>query len=467
MHIVKRERDKLQRFDRSSEMFSPARVGALKSKQFHNSTADFPLIMSIFFQSLSIHSRPPSPSFHNYSLRKRRKYPLPNSPYKTQQWQQSSLAHQLSMQLFLNQSSSADQESQLLSTLIHSFAAYSCEPTPNAYYFMLKTLTRKRPENWEHQISQVVDHLEKVATFETPDYILIYLIKYYAKCGMTRHAVDLFFRIPKFRSDPSVDALNALLSGLLSDGNEKGLEIVPEILTRSAREMNIRLESSTLDILITGLCRGGKVNQAVELLKSAVNDGFDLGRNVFSRVIARMCEGKDDDVLGFVEEMKTLAGFVPGMGDWCNVLGFMVKRGEALEAMAVLKQMRREGLRPDIVCCNWVLNGLVKKGEHEKADQLFDEMLVWGLVPDIFSFNAKIRSLCERNNLAEAVKMLDCMEEVGGGRPDLNTYNIILGACCRNGELILGRSIVSKMEKNGVKLHKNSHIYQDMMIEEK
>ncbi|CAI9099118.1 OLC1v1035889C1 [Oldenlandia corymbosa var. corymbosa] len=91
-----------------------------------------------------------------------------------------------------------------------------------------------------------------------------------------------------------------------------------------------------------------------------------------------MSEGKDDDVRGIVEEMKTLGGFVLDMGDWSNVLRFMVKRGEAVEAMAVLKQMRRKGLRPDIVCCNWVLSGLVKKGEHTKTDQLFDAMLVWG-----------------------------------------------------------------------------------------
>ena len=100
--------------------------------------------------------------------------------------------------------------------------------------------------------------------------------------------------------------------------------------------MNVRLEESSFRILITALCRFGKVGYAVEILNFMRRDGCDVvDMRICSLILSSMCEQK-----------KGL-----GSGD---------------------------------------LNGIIKEGEYEKADELFDELLVLGLVPDVHTYNVYI-----------------------------------------------------------------------------
>lgn len=300
------------------------------------------------------------------------------------------------------------------------------------------------------QIPRILDHLQKVAAFETPEYIFIDLIKFYGDCNMIQQAVELFFKIPHFRCNPSVHSLNTLLSVLCK--KKRGLEMVPEILMKS-QLLKIRIEGSSFEILIIALCRCNKLNFAVELLNYMVSDGFTVAGRIFSLILASMCEEKDRnevEILCFFEDLKKL-GFTPDMGDWYNVIRFVVKRGNYMDALKALNLMKMDGIEPDIVCYNCVLDRLVFEGEYVMADELFDKMLVLGLVPDVFTYNTYISNLCKQNKVEVGIKMLACMEELGC-RPDLTTYNTILGACCGNGELNLARMLIRTMEMKGVKL---------------
>ncbi|KAL3536588.1 hypothetical protein ACH5RR_005049 [Cinchona calisaya] len=416
--------------------------------QSHNNPNEW----ALFFKS-SIHwSSRSRPSLHNYHLRKRRKWRL-SLTYKTK-WQQN-FAYQQAM-LTLQKSAKNTSKTNLLSALVDSFATYQCEPSPNAYHFLLRTLTRNSNSSSSSsldQIPKVLDHLQRVATFETPEYIFIDLIKFYGDCNMVQQAIELFFNLPNFRCNLTVHSLNALLSVLC---RKKWVpEIVPEILIKSRQSMNIRVDESSFGILIRALCRSGKVNYAVELLNYMVNDGFSVDGRIFSLILATMCEGKAKECNGveimcFLEDLKKL-GFSPRRGDWCNVIRFMVKRGSCVAAIKALNQMKAEGVEPDVVCYNWVVDRLLLEDEYVKADDLFDEMLVSGLVPDIFTYNAYINGLCNQNKLEEGIKMIACMEELGC-RPDLTTYNTILAACCAKGELNLVRMVMRQMELKGVKL---------------
>lgn len=83
---------------------------------------------------------------------------------------------------------------------------------------------------------------------------------------------------------------------------------------------------------------------------------------------------------------------------------------------------------------------------------------VWLL---IFSPIMCVSGLCKQNNSEEAIKMLASMEELGC-RPDLTTYNTILGARCGSGELNLARKMLKNMKFIGVKL--NSQTYEVLIV---
>ncbi|KAL6998488.1 hypothetical protein U1Q18_008616 [Sarracenia purpurea var. burkii] len=375
----------------------------------------------------------------NYRLRRRRKWPL--SPYKAK-WHET-FNHQQAMQM-IKQSATTSTH---LSTLLHSFTIYNCAPTPNAYHFVIKTLARN--SQWD-QLPPVLDRVERVEKFETPEFIFVELIRMYGNANRIRSAIDLFFRIPNFRCVPSVDSLNSLLSVLCK--KREGIRAVPQILLKS-QLMNIRIEESCFCILIEALCRIKKVSYAIKLLNYMRIDGYGLDGRLCSLILSTLCEGNDYssvEVMNFLEEIRKL-GFLPKRVDWCNVIKFLVKKGKGIDALAALEQMKMDRVKPNVVCYTLVLDGVIAEDKLEIVDELFDEMLVLGLVPDIHTYNVYINGLCKQNKLEEGLKMLACMQELGC-KPDVVTYNTLLLGLCKVGKLSLAMEIVKEMKFKGFEL---------------
>ncbi|KAL6508071.1 hypothetical protein OROGR_024266 [Orobanche gracilis] len=392
-----------------------------------------------------------SSSLHNYYIRKRRKWPI--QPLKTQ-WDDA-FAFRLVKQSF--KQSIRKDKTHLLSNLINSFSAYEINPTSQSYHFLFKILIQNRPTNCHDQIRQILDHVERAESFETPESVFIDLIEFYGGIGMFNDAVELFCRIPRFRCDPSVEVLNALLSVLCR--NRKGLEMVPQLLVKSAEVMKIRAEESSFGILIKALCKIGSVSYALELLNHVVDDGFGVDQRVCSFMLASMCRQQmkcnGGDIMGFMEDLKKL-GFEPRKHDFCNVIRCFVRRGKSMDALGLLKRMKMNGVKPDIMCYSLVFDGLVRSREFSRADKLFDELLVLGLNPDIYTYSVYISLLCMQKKVDDGIRILHSMEELGC-KPNSTTYSSIVRALCEAGEIDRAMEVVSEMRRKCMRL--NAHTY--------
>ncbi|XP_065854151.1 pentatricopeptide repeat-containing protein At2g38420, mitochondrial [Euphorbia lathyris] len=336
----------------------------------------------------------------------------------------------------------------LLFSLINSFRIYNCEPTPQAYHFLIQTLTNN---SLLRHLPPVLYHLENMEKFETPESIFAHLIQIYGRANQIHDALDLFYRVPMFRCVPSVYLLNTLLSVLFS--TSEGLKLVPQVLLKS-RAMNIRLEDSTFLLLIEALCRIKKVGYAVEIFHSMLNDGFCIDTKICSLLLSSLCEqvevSNNVEVMGFLGELMRL-GFCPGMVDYTNIIRFLVRRRMGMDAFDVLNQMKSDGIKPDIVCYTMVLDGLIEKGSYSKADEVFDELLVYGLIPDFYTYSVYIKGLCKQGNIEAGIKMVASMEELGC-QPNCITYNILLNALFKSGEISRGWEVVREMRSKGIEL---------------
>ncbi|KAL4562945.1 hypothetical protein LXL04_026976 [Taraxacum kok-saghyz] len=409
---------------------------------------------SFFFLLFSFRSSSSSPrsKYHNYYLRKRRKWPHP--VYKSR-WHEK-LSQQHAMQALRQQASSSSSSANLLSSLINSFALYNCDPTPNAYHFVIKTLIKT---SQSHYIGSVLYHLEKVEKFETPETIFTDLIEFHGENNEFQEAIDVFFRLPDFRCTPSVDSLNCLLSVLCK--RKEGLGVVPQVLLKS-RLMNIRLEESTFCILIKALCRFKKPKNAISLLYHMADHEIDIDHGSFSLILSTLCQQFDlerNEVTKLLEEMKKL-GFCLDRTDWVNVIRFLVKTGNGMEALEALSEMKSDGFKPGVICYTMVMDGVISEGNYESADQLFDEMLVIGLVPDINTYNVYVNGLCKQKKFDDCFLMLTSMEEIGC-KPNAITYNTLLSAIYENGELTKASDFFKIVRGKGVFV--NSRTY-DLMI---
>ncbi|OVA19217.1 Pentatricopeptide repeat [Macleaya cordata] len=387
--------------------------------------------------------------------RRRRKWPL--LPFKAK-WQENFNEEQAMKTLKkaaaepqTQNNSSEEKTNNLLSVLVNSFNIYSCDPTPSAYSFIIKTLTLNSQFD---QLPPVLDRLEKIEKFGPPERMFINLIRIYGDANKLQDAIDLFFRIPNFRCTPSIYSLNALLSVLCK--TKEGLQMVHQVLLKT-QSMNIRLEESSFRILIIALCKLKKIGYAIELLNMMSHYGCDPDSELYSEILSAICENNDlSSVLSFLEVIRKV-GFVPNGEDYTNVIRILVKDGRGKDALGMLNKMKSDGMKPDVVCYTRVLDGIISAGDFHKAEKLFDEMLVLGVVPNIYTYNVYLNGLCKQNKIEEGFKMLGCMEELGC-KPDVVTYNTLVGAVCKVGEVKRGREVLRKMGMKGIE--GNVHTYR-------
>ncbi|MED6172172.1 hypothetical protein PIB30_047651, partial [Stylosanthes scabra] len=389
-------------------------------------------------------------------LRKFRKWP--HSPYKTS-WHHNFAEDQAmetlkraSFQLDSN-NNNKKKKASLFSTLIDSFKSYSCDPTPKAYFFLIKVLTQ---HSYVHDIPPVLDHIEAMESFETPELMLMHLIRFYCHVGMVQDAVVLFYRMPRLRCTPTVRSLDLLLSLLCR--RPEWIGMVPNVLLKS-QHMRIRFEESTFRVLIKALGGMKMVGYAVKMMKLMIEDGFSLDGEICSLIISSMCKQGDltgTDGLVVWGDMRKL-GFSPGVIDYTNLMRFLVKEGKAMDAFEILNQMKEDGIKPDSVCYTIVMNGTVKEGDYVKLDELFEEMLVLGLIPDIYTYNVYINGLCKQKNSDEALKIVASMEDLGC-KPNVVTYNTLLNALFMAGDLSKVRGLVKEMRLKGIEM--NLHTYR-------
>ncbi|XP_042497244.1 pentatricopeptide repeat-containing protein At2g38420, mitochondrial isoform X2 [Macadamia integrifolia] len=344
---------------------------------------------------------------------KQRRWPL--SPHKGK-WQQK-FNEQQAMETLMREAEIFEKQRQnpdkphLLSALINTFNIHECEPTPYAYSFIIKTLAKNF---WFDQLPPVLDHLEEVERFEPPEFFFVDLIRIYGNANMFQDAIDVFFRIPKFRCTPTVHSLNALLSVLCK--KSAGLQMVHQILLKS-HAINIRLEESSFHILIATLCKIKRIGYAIELLNYMPHCGYNADVTLYSLILSSMCE----------------------QGEFSSA-----------EVMDFLGEMQNTGFTPNA-------DGIISAGHFQKADDLFDEILVMGLVPDIYSFNVYINGLCKQNNVEAGFKMVSLMEQFGC-KPDVVTYNTLTGMVCKIGQVRRAQDLVKEMGLKGVQ--GNLHTYR-------
>ena len=109
---------------------------------------------------------------------------------------------------------------------------------------------------------------------------------------------------------------------------------------------------STYTVMLSGLCKNGHIEEAIDLFHSLENTKYKPSIELFSILIDGMC-----------------------------------KAGTLEEARKMFTEISERGLMPDVVTYNIMLSGLCKKSMSLEADKLLMEMEEKGCLPDSISFN--------------------------------------------------------------------------------
>lgn len=244
---------------------------------------------------------------------------------------------------------------------------------------------------------------------------------------------------------PSINACNALLTGLLRAGRLGCLwGLYAEMVGRGRQPSGV-----TYNILLNACRWQGDLSRALRLLDEMISKGFDPSVVTYTTVVCGLCEeGRLREALGLLGRMVR-SRVPPNLYTYNVLMEGHCRRADVRGALALYGGMLRRGLLPNVVTFGTLVNGLCKEGRTREARTLFRGMVRHHRVaPNAQVYNCLIEGLCKSGELSEAFELRSEMARAGV-RPDAVTCGILMKGLCEAGRPREALELLQKMRREG------------------
>ncbi|KAF4382786.1 hypothetical protein G4B88_021569 [Cannabis sativa] len=248
---------------------------------------------------------------------------------------------------------------------------------------------------------------------------------------------------------PNTHTCNILLHSLWKEGRTSEAEK----LLQKMNERGYGIDTVTCNIVINGLCNNGKLDKAIEIVSGmwthgraalghlgnsfiGLVDDSNNGKNcrpdliTYSIIISGLCKaGKLDEAKKKFAEMmgKKLH---PDSVIYDTFIHSFCKEGKITSAFRVLKDMEKKGCSKSLQTYNSLILGLGGKNQIFEIYGLLDDMKEKGVSPDVCTYNNMISCLCEVGRIKDATSLLDEMLQTGIS-PNIPSFKILIKAFCK------------------------------------
>ncbi|XAR72479.1 hypothetical protein NMG60_11019124 [Bertholletia excelsa] len=230
----------------------------------------------------------------------------------------------------------------------------------------------------------------------------------------------------------------------------------------------------TFSVLIHGLCEAFQIEEAFRMKQEMIDKGCLPSTRTYTILIKALCDiGSMDEALGLLNEM-VIKACKPNNHTYTVLIAMLCAEGRIEEANGMFRAMLKDGLLPGTVTYNALINGYCKEGKVESAFELLSVMerrnckpnirtynelmeallllrrlLDNGLLPDRVSYNILIDGFCREGQLRMAFNILNSMERLDL-EPDGVTYTTLIDGLCKQGRLDQANGILGLMMKRGI-----------------
>ncbi|KAK0577148.1 hypothetical protein LWI29_028620 [Acer saccharum] len=214
---------------------------------------------------------------------------------------------------------------------------------------------------------------------------------------------------------------------------------------------NVDITVHSMMTVIDGLCKGGEVERAKDLMGKWNGERGVTPNNVtYNALIDAYCKkGNLEEAKQLFEGMEK-KGVRPNTFTYNILINGNCKKENFEEAKRLLEKMEKYRVRPDTVIYNVLIDMYCKKRKTEESRKLIGHMEAKGVRHDIFTYNALIDGNCKKGNFEKAKWLLVEMEK-HGVRPNTITYNILIDMYCKKGKTEEAHKLIGHMEANGVR----------------
>ncbi|KAK1285753.1 Pentatricopeptide repeat-containing protein [Acorus calamus] len=277
------------------------------------------------------------------------------------------------------------------------------------------------------------------------------LISMYSKNSVVEKAGKVF----ELMRDRSSASWNSLLSGYTLNGF---LDEAWKLFDRMSLS-DMKPDLVTWNCLISGEFLHGSMNGALMVLRMMQSEGFKPNSSSMTRVLQTISDsgslefgkevhgyvmrnGHADDIYigtslvdmylkcGSLSSARKVFDGIEGRNTFtwnCLIKGYAYN-GLFDEALELLMQMEKEGIKPDLTTWNGVISGYSMKGLFKQALVLIRRLRSMGLTPNVVSWTAIISGCCQSGNNEESLLLLREMQKEHV-EPNAATIASLLRAC--------------------------------------
>nr|GLL47208.1 pentatricopeptide repeat-containing protein At1g63330-like isoform X1 [Ipomoea trifida] len=225
-----------------------------------------------------------------------------------------------------------------------------------------------------------------------------------------------------------------------SDGDNRAGEAV-ELFRKLVRENVCKINQVTCGILITGLCKTGYTQTALDLLGVMQKEGLEPDTTVYNIIIDALCKDRMiDQALDLLTQMIG-RGILPDKFTYASMIQGLCNFSRWKEEMQVA------GHKPNFHTSCVLLKGLCENGHVEKAMSIYSKLDKNGNGSHVFG-DIMINAFCKTGLLNIARGIFINLSKVSC--TNVNTYTIMINGFFREGLTDEALDLLRKMKENDI-----------------
>ncbi|KAF4693407.1 hypothetical protein FOZ62_013464 [Perkinsus olseni] len=209
------------------------------------------------------------------------------------------------------------------------------------------------------------------------------------------------------------------------------------------RDENVLCNAVTFNCLIHACVRVGDMQGALELLDAMKQQAANAG--VMSSDGGQGEENAENATGGGAGGLLVP---LPDKFTYSTIIKGYCARGEMEQSLQMFDTMLSDGLQPDLVIYNTLLDGCVKRRYHGTCERLLDDMTnYWKIQPNSYTLSILIKHYGRQGDLDRAFKLVEELPAKHGFEANAHVWTCLISACITHGEMETAQAIFDVMRK--------------------
>ncbi|KAL4583104.1 hypothetical protein LXL04_007668 [Taraxacum kok-saghyz] len=277
--------------------------------------------------------------------------------------------------------------------------------------------------------------------FEPNSFVYSMIIKLYRDNGMWKKAINLIAEVREYGISVDRNIFNTIIDTF---GKAGELRDALQVFDKMQQE-GITPDITTWNSLIRWHCKHGDLTNALVLFNEMQTQGLYPDPSIFITIISRLGEqGKWDIIRKNFEHMKheghgqsgtMYAVLVDIYGQYGR---FEDAEGLCEQTVKVLQLMEHEGMEPNLIMLNVLINAFGIAGRHLEALSVYHHIKESGVSPDVVTYTTLMKALLRAKEFKKVPVIYRDMETARCS-PDRKARELLqiamMGYCCICNEL--------------------------------